>query len=315
MIRIRCLLGGLCALVLIWNQTAMASPDVVVSIKPLHSLVSAVMHGVGQPRLLIQGTETPHSFALKPSQARFLNDADAVFWVGQGLEGFLAKPLETLSRQAKIITFSKELKLLPYRRNGMWAEKEDADHHEKHDHDDNHGHGETDPHFWLDPMLAQSAVSIIVRTLSEIDGDNGALYRRNGDALAGRLNALHLRTQAKLGAVRVVPYLVFHDAYQYLEKRYRLNVIGTVTLNPEYRPGARHLDAVRRRAGKSDVQCIFREPQFQPSMLNVVVADTAMRIAVLDPLGASQEPGPDAYFKIMEALSDSLTACLSERTG
>lgn len=313
MTRTRCLLGGLCALVLIWNQTALASPDVVVSIKPLHSLVSAVMKGVGQPRLLIQGTGTPHSFALKPSQARLLSNADAVFWVGQGLEGFLVKPLETLPEQAKIVTFSKELNLLPYRRKGMWAEKGDADHTEKHDHD--HGHGETDPHFWLDPTLVQSAVSIVVRTLSEIDGDNGAVYRRNGDALADRLSALHLRIQAKLGTVRAAPYLVFHDAYQYLEKRYRLNAIGTVTLNPEYRPGARHLDAVRRRAGQADVQCIFREPQFHPSMLNVVAADTALRVAVLDPLGASLEPGPDAYFKIMDELSDSLAACLSERTG
>lgn len=313
MTRIRCLLGGLCALVLVGNQAAMASPDVVVSIKPLHSLVSAVMKGVGQPRLLIQGAETPHSFALKPSQARFLHEADAVFWVGQGLEGFLAKPLETLPRQAKVITFSKELKLLPYRREGMWAAKDDADGHEKHDHD--HGHGEIDPHFWLDPVLVQSVVSIVVQTLSEVDGNNDTLYRRNGDALVDMLIALHLRTQAKLETVRAVPYLVFHDAYQYLEKRYRLNSIGTVTLNPEYRPGAKHLDAVRRRVRQTDVRCIFREPQFQPSMLNVVVADTAMRVAVLDPLGASLEPGPDAYFKIVDKLSESLLACLAERTG
>ena len=311
MTRIRCLLGGLCALVLVWNQEAMASPDVVVSIKPLHSLISAVMKDVSHPHLLIQGVETPHSFALKPSKARFLQDADAVFWVGRDLEGFLAKPLETLPRQAKIITFSKELKLLPYRRAGIWAAKGDADRHEKHDH----GHGKTDPHFWLDPVLVQSVVSIVVRTLSEIDGGNATLYQRNGDALLDRLIALHLRTEAKLKTIRAVPYLVFHDAYQYLEKRYRLNSIGTVTLNPEYRPGAKHLDAVRRRAEQRDVRCIFREPQFHPSMLNVVVADTAMRVAVLDPLGASLEPGPDAYFEILDQLSNSLSACLAENSG
>lgn len=337
MIRVRGLSGALCVLALMWSQAAMAAPDVVVSIKPIHSLVSSVMQGVGEPHLLVQGAESPHSFSLRPSQARVLHDADAVFWVGRGLEDFLVKPLKTLSRQAKIVSFLNELELLSYRHEGVWAENKGMDHHDKEaghhdkhaDHQDKetdhhekegdrhekheHDHGVTDPHFWLDPTLAVTAVSIIVRQLSEIDGKNEALYRRNGEALVVRLKALHLQTQAKLDSVRAVPYLVFHDAYQYFEKRYQLNAIGTVTVNPEYRPGAKHIDAVRRHAGQADAQCIFREPQFRPSMLNVIVADTEMRVAVLDPLGASLDPGPDAYFKVIDALSDSLSACLSEK--
>ncbi|NKB57755.1 MAG: zinc ABC transporter substrate-binding protein [Alphaproteobacteria bacterium] len=309
-------LSALLLLSVLGVGSAMAAPPaVVVSIKPLHSLVTAVMRGIAPAELLIGGAETPHSFALKPSQARSLQRADAVFWVGADLEGFLVKPLETLSRRAKVVALSKSVTLLPYRRDGMWNVAEDADDHTKHDQEHRHERGTHDLHFWLDPVLVQTATETIVRTLSDIDNANAARYRRNGDALIARLAALNERLRETLEPVRSVPYLVFHDAFQYFEKRYGLKAIGTVTLNPEHRPGARHLDAVQQRVARGDIRCVFREPQFQPSMLNTIVANRALRISVLDPLGATLASGPDTYFTILENITDSLSDCLERRTG
>src|SRR5919106_6675550 len=79
------------------------APAVVVSIKPIHALVAGVMAGVATPELLIEGAGSPHSYALRPSQAQALEEADVVFWVGEGLEAFLEKPLAALSGNAKVV--------------------------------------------------------------------------------------------------------------------------------------------------------------------------------------------------------------------
>ncbi len=291
-----------------------ANPAVVVSIKPLHSIVSSVMQGVAQPVLLTSGAASPHGFALKPSQARLLQDADAIFWVGADLERFLVKPLQTLPRHAQVIAVSKTLKLLSFRDGGTWTSDDHTEGHatDKHAHHDDHG--TKDPHFWLDPVRVKSILSIVVRTLSEIDAEHAALYQANGEALSHRLDALDKRLQQKLTPVRTLPYLVFHDAYQYFEKRYGLQAVGTIRLDPEYRPGARHLTAIQRRIAEGDIRCVFREPQFHPPALNKGTAFGALRIAVLDPLGAQHEAGADAYFHMMDGLANSVTMCLASES-
>lgn len=297
---------GVFLLVLAAVTPAVAAPAVVVTVKPLHSLVAAVMRDVAAPALLIDGAASPHGFALRPSQARMLQDADAVFWVGPALERFMVRPLETLPRRARVVALLPAVSGLPYRggaiRSGAAEERE-------HRHDDH----ATDPHFWLDPLRAKAVVPEIVRTLAALDGANAARYEANGKALAAALEALNARLQARLAPVRKVPFLVFHDAYQYLEARYGLGAVGAVALDPERQPGARHLAEIRRRAARGEVRCLFGEPQFPPALLTTIARETGVRVAILDPLGASVPPGPDAYFRIMEALADSLAGCLGSK--
>ena len=78
---------------------AAAEIDVVASIKPVHSLVASVMEGVGEPILLVKGTGSEHSYSLRPSEARALEQAEVVFWVGETMETFLIKPLRGAGRQ------------------------------------------------------------------------------------------------------------------------------------------------------------------------------------------------------------------------
>jgi zinc transport system substrate-binding protein len=201
---------------------------------------------------------------------------------------------------------------LPYRIEGIWGGGEKYGGHESRDERSRRA---ADPHFWLDPLRVRKAVSKIVQTLSEIDRPNVARYRANGDALARRLTSLHDRLEEKTSPVRRIPYLVFHDAYQYFETLYGLNALGTVKRDPEYRPGARHLAAIQQMVARGNLRCIFREPQFEPSLLDMISAQGALRVAVLDPLGAALEPGPEAYFTLLENMADNLTACLGAGTG
>ncbi len=274
---------------------------VVVSVLPLHSLVSGVMAGLGVPRLLVRGASSPHDTSLRPSDARALTGAQVVIWAGPTLESFLIKALEVLARDARVVTLTEEasLRRLPLPGSAPGSALGAGE-----------GPGAVDPHLWLDPVNARRMVAIFAAALAETDPDNAEAYRANATRLAGRLDALDAELRGRLAPVRQVPYLVFHDATAYFAARYRLNQVGAFAVNPEIRPGARHLSALRRRIRDEGVACVFIEPQFSPALVEAVTGGTAVRVAPLDPLGAGLAPGPEAYFRIMRALADNLVACL-----
>jgi len=201
---------------------AAAEITVVASIKPVHALTAAVMQGAGTPHLIVQGGASPHAMSLKPSDARALQGADVVVWVGEGLEPFLEAPLETLAGGAAVVELAEApgLTRLPYREGGAWEahtdhEEEEA-HADEHGHDHDHGHEGIDMHLWLDPANAKAMVAAIAAALTAADPDNAALYRANAEATAQKLGALAQEIAADLGAVKDVPFVVFHDAFQCL---------------------------------------------------------------------------------------------------
>ena len=282
-----------------------AQPQVAASIKPAHALAAGVMRGVGEPRLLIPGGASPHEYSLKPSDARALGAAQVVFWIGPELESFLVKPLANapIARSVALMD-APGVTVLPRREGGIW---------ETHDHDHDHDHAPAasrDAHVWLDPVNAIAMVRRMVAVLGEVDPIHQAEYARNGAALIERLERLNQQLAAALAPVRERPYLVFHDAYQYFERRYGLNAVGSVVLDPEQRPGAKRVADIQARIRARKVRCVFSEPQFQPALVETVIADSAARRGTLDPLGADLPAGPDAYFQLLEGLAEALRGCL-----
>jgi zinc transport system substrate-binding protein len=283
---------------------------VVASIKPVHSLVAGVMEGVGEPVLLVKGAGSEHSYSLRPSEARALAGAAVVFWVGETLETFLIKPLQTLASDAQVVELSGTpgLILYPTREGGTWEAHEPED--EQAGGDADHGHGETDMHVWLDPRNAKVLVDAIARTLRAADPGNAARYEANAARLRDQLDELDRTLEGRLAAVRDRPYVVFHDAYQYFERRYGTNALGAITINPTQRPGAQRLNEIQARLAQLDAACVFAEPQFEPALVETVVERTDARRGVLDPLGMGYEAGPGQYFLLMEGLADALVECL-----
>jgi zinc transport system substrate-binding protein len=264
-------------------------PSVVASIKPLHSIVAAVMRGVEAPRLLVGGGASPHAHALRPSQVRALGDADVVFWVGETMEGFLAKTLRTLPERTRVVELTA-LDGVDFLHRG--------------------GDRAIDPHFWLDPSVVRAVVPAIVGALTAVDGGNGEVYRANGRTLSARLDALDAELRERLKPIAERPFLVFHDAYGYLPRRYPLNIVGAITVSPDRPAGARHLSRIRTLGAA----CVFTEPPFQPKVAEMIVAGTGARLAALDPLGTALEPGPELYFDLMRDLATSIVDCLTPRT-
>ena len=301
---------------LLFMPLAYAETKVIASIKPLHSLVSFVMDGVGTPDILVDGSSSPHTFQLKPSHATMLQEADIVFWIGEDLESFLETPLESISKNSKHITLmeSDEIELLKFREKNIFDEHDEHDEHadehgDEHDgHDDHeHAHGEHDIHFWLDPEIAKTIVKIITRELSEIDPANAPSYESNSIKALNEIDQLISKTKGKINSD--AKYVVFHDAYQYFEKRFGIEVVGALTVNPEVLPGAKQLSEIREVIEHENVNCLFSEPQFNPGIAEMIAKDTGVRAAILDPLGAELEPGKDLYFDLIGDMASSFESC------
>ena len=293
----------------------MAASDikVLVSIKPFHSLVSAIMQDVSEPLLLINGNNSPHSYALRPSSAENLQQADLVFWGGEILEGFLTKPLQSLASRAKLVSLQETagLRLLPLRSGIGWQKHETDSANDHSAEDETTSTSGTDPHIWLDPYNAKIISSKIVEILTAMDPQNAQSYRRNGEKYGLRLELLDRKLKAEMTKVAETPYMVFHDAYQYFEKRYQLNVVGSMTLHIGFGSSVRRLTAVRKTIQKEKIRCIFSEPQFSPKLLQTVIAGTNVKQGTLDPLGAGLESGAELYFTLLNNLSHNLSSCLN----
>jgi zinc transport system substrate-binding protein len=303
-------------------DAAAAAPEVVVSIKPLHSLAARIMAGVGEPTLLVGGNASLHTYSLKPSQAAALEAADLVVWVGPGFESFLVEPLEALAGEARVLaaTDVPGMLLLPPREGGSWEAHEDEHEGEAHEdeeavehEDEEHAHeaGEVDGHVFLDPANAMTMAAALTAALEELDPANAAAYAANGQSLQGELAALDQEIAATLAAVRDQHFVVFHDAYQYFEARYGLAAIGSITVSPEQQPGARRLTEIRDKIAALHAVCIFAEPGFEPALIETLVAGTDARSGILDPEGAALPAGPELYSALLRALAKSLRDCLA----
>ena len=330
------LFGPLAGILLILTPLK-ADINVVTSIKPLHSLTSYIMEGVGEPDLIIDGVASPHNFQIKPSHAKMLQKADLVIWVGEDLESFLPSALKSIPKNAVVFELLDQsgLKKLKFREKNIFeghddhdehghdehAKKEDdhddhddeehakkEDDHDDHGHDEHgHAHGEYDPHIWLDPSNAKVIVKKITNQLSKIDKDNSSVYKANSKKLLKDLDGLIKEVKNEIN--KDASFVVFHDAYQYFEKRFGINVIGALTVNPDVMPGAEQLAEIREVIEHEKAKCIFSEPQFNPNIINSIASDTGVKTGVLDPLGANIDKGKNMYFDLIKDMSNSLKDC------
>ena len=314
---------------------ANAETKVVASIKPIHSLASYLMDGVSEPGLIVDGYASPHSFAMKPSHAKMLQEADLIFWVGEDMESFLEKPLKSIAKKAEKIELMeiKGLNKLKFRERNIFddhddhghddehkedghddhAKKEDDhghdDEHKEDGHDDHegHAHGEYDPHIWLDPSNAKVILKEMAEHLIEKDQKNTSIYKSNLKKALKELDKLTKDVKSDLN--KEFKSIVFHDAYQYFEKRFDINVMGAFTVNPDVMPGAEQLAEIREIIEHDKVSCVFSEPQFNPDIINAVAKDMNISTGVLDPLGATLDPGKDLYFDLISNMSKSFKGC------
>lgn len=316
-------------------------PQVVTDIAPIHALAAQVMDGVGVPELLVRPGQSPHSYALRPSQARALQEADLVVWVGEGLSPWLEKPLAALAGKGRMLELmeAEGTVKLPYRRAddilaAAGAGHDDHDHeghdHEGHDdagHDEeqdqeeagheeaghNHDHhGSYDPHGWLDPQNGSVWLGLIAGQLAGLDPEHADLYRANAAKGQAEIAAAVSEVSEAVAAMQGVPFVSYHDAFQYFEARFGLTLVGTVTPGDATDPSPAQLDRLRDRLEDLGVRCAFAEPQFDTGLLQAAVSGRDIPILELDPLGREHALGAGLYPALIRDLGAQFAACVAD---
>ena len=313
-----------------FNVFASETKGVITTIKPIESLVNAVIGDTGKTVSLIPPEISPHEFRLKPSDVRILQNSNIVFYISSHLETGIVKMFKNLPKNIKTINLMEETGIdhLSIRDNEAWElhdhddhEKHDAkdekhDDHDKHDakdekHDDHDKHdAKDDIHIWLDPDNAIKIVRKINKELSLFFPKNAMTYNDNSSKFINELESLKIELKKELLPIKDKPYIVFHDAYQYFERAFELNAIGSIALENDVASSPKQISFIKDKILKSQATCVFQEPQFDSKLVKTVVEGTKVRIGTLDPIGVNILEKENFYLQLLRNMSKSLKKCL-----
>ena len=312
-------------LILFSNSTVFAAETkgVVTTIQPINSLVSAVIGNTGKTISLIPAEISPHEFKLKPSDAKKMQEANIIFFVSNHLESGVTKVFKNLPKNIKIIDLLEEtgIEHLAIRDNEAW-ERHDHHGHEGHDdHDDHDKHGKEhddhddhqskdDVHIWLSPDNAIKIVKKVNEELSLLFPDNASQYKENSNNIINKISDLKSELTKDLAPIKDKPYVVFHDAYQYFEKAFGLNAVGSVALEGDIASSPKQISFIKDKIKKLNASCVFQEPQFDSKLVKIVVEGTNAQIGTLDPLGVNISGKENFYIQLLKNMAKSLKECL-----
>jgi zinc transport system substrate-binding protein len=301
------------------SLSANAVPSVATDITPVHSLVSQVMAGVGKPNLLIQSGASPHHYSLSPSEAEALEEADLVFWIGEGLTPWLERSLENLSPN------SNKIELLEAKGTTTYAFREGAtfDAHDDNDleteeetahgtdEDAHHDHSGIDPHAWLDPANGKVWLDVIARALVEKDPENATKYLENAAIGKAEIDAAISLIEATTVQFNSKQFIVFHDAYQYFERRFKIQAAGSISISDASKPSPARIAEIIKVVTDLNISCVFTEPQYNPGVVKAVFGGTGVNTSgVIDPLGSGLVIGVNLYSNLLIEIAEGLQSCL-----
>ena len=309
---------------LLLSGTASANiPKVVTDIPITHSLVTRVMAGIGMPDLIVDRGASPHEYSLRPSNAASLEAADLVFWISNGLTPWLDDALNTLARNAKVIELmdAKGATVLSFREGATFEphshqhkQHEDGHDEDKHDEDghdeDEHATGNVDPHGWLDPYNGRIWLDVIATALSKIDPTNSDIYFANATQAKADIDTVISELEATLAEFRGTNFIVYHDAYQYFEKRFDVLAAGSISLGDVSDPSPARIAEVRKKVEELGIICVFSEPQFNSELVRTVTDGVSVKTRVIDSLGTQFTLGPDFYLNVLRGIAQSMASCL-----
>ena len=315
------------------NVFATETTGVISTIQPINSLVSAIIGNTGKSITIIPSEQSPHDFKLKPSDVKVLQNGNIIFYVSNHLESSITKVFKNLPKNIKLINLMEEsgVNHLAIRDNDAWErhdhhghddhdvhdkhgkKHDDHDDHDKHEkkHDDHDDHEkEDDVHVWLSPDNAIKIVQKVNKVLSLYFPENSKIYNDNTTKFIDKIRNLKMELVKELSPIKNKPYIVFHDAYQYFEKTFELNAVGSVALEGDIASSPKQISIIKDKIVKSKASCVFQEPQFDSKLVKIVVEGTDAKIGTLDPLGVNISENKDFYLQLLTNMTKSLKECL-----
>ena len=292
---------GLTFLLFLNNVGAQSTPNIVVSIKPIHSITSALMEGVSRPKLLLESNDSAHTFHLKPSQLNLLSNADLVITIGDSFETGLNKTLGNIKDGSRVIVSEiNDIRLYDFR-------NVDINEMNKDEHTD---HDEYDLHLWLDIDNMIKTAQYISEKLIEIDPENINTYKTNLNKNHSRLNKLKSELREQLTPFRPERFAIFSDTLQYFEKSFQLQKPVIVTPYHGARLSIHRTLEARNKMKDLKIKCLLYGPENTSKKVDVLTEDLPIKAVSIDILGAKLNAGSDQYFNLMKGLSSQLVECL-----
>ncbi|MEJ2454423.1 MAG: SCO family protein [Candidatus Thiodiazotropha sp.] len=269
-----------------------SSLRVVVSVKPLHSIVAGLMQGIEGPVLLIDDDTLPYRYTPDSDAIELLKEADLLFWVGPELEPGLAQSLQSLDtpRLERIELLSnRELKILPSR--------SDPD--------------QRDPVFWLDNRNVLILLDDITRLLQDRDPMRAHLYERNRRQMLERLARIDREYEYGYRGMKAGLGVQYYDTLQYFEQAYALKILAHAGGSPLQPLQAGDLLTARQRLVSGEAVCLLSEKGMPTDNIDLVLQGTAANHGILNSFGVGMQPGPDLYFELMDYNTDQIKRCLN----
>jgi zinc transport system substrate-binding protein len=281
-------------------------PDtIVVSIKPLYSLVSHLTEGISKPVLLMKQMQSPHHYNMRPSERRLLANAKMIIWTGPQMESYLNKIIEQQSNSTIIVSAmqAENLKLLS---------KRNFHSHHRNEHTSAASNEELnmiDPHIWLSADNSMAISKHITALLIHYDPENTEQYNKNLETLLSKIEQMKGFIKTNLKSHNE-PFIAYHDAFQYFEDENKLNYIDSINLSDETGVSLKHLHQIKRRIEQHNIQClVYQAPK--PAIIDTLISQNSVKAVALDPLGVNIDDDKNAWFVIMRQLTLNFNHCLS----
>ncbi len=276
---------------------------IVVTIKPVYSLVAHLTDGISTPTLLSSNMQSPHHHNIRPSERRLIDHADMIIWLGPQMETYLGKIIQ---QQKNIVNVSlmqaNNLSLL--NRRSM------------HSHNDKDKKALTpttvDQHIWLSSTNAKAISHYINEKLIAADAKNTERYKQNLKNLLHKIEQTDSEIRQILKNNRQ-PFIVAHDAFQYFEKEYNLNYVAALNSGDDTNTSLKHLSKIKSLIEEKKIKCIaYQQPK--PALINTLTKNTEIKTAALDPLGINitenKSSNHNAWFEVMQKLAYNFHQCL-----
>lgn len=302
--------------VLFANQIWAEQPlKVVATIAPIYYLAEDIMKGSNHKlTLLVEAGSSPHDAHFKPSMVKNLQNADLVFMIDEHFETFIEKSSRR-NKKKNFVKFAaqKKILLLPQRELNIWQyEGDKKGHSQHHHHEHSHPHGKWDYHIWLHTDNAIIMAQVIAQKLGDLDPENQELYNTNLTTLSKKIEDAKREIATKLAPYQEYGFVTFHDAYQYFEKEFKLNGVGTISVEPEQKLNMHRFKKLYQVIKEKGAWCIFAEPQFPADQVNKIANKADIYSGVLDPLGSSVKGEGNKYVLLLQNLSDNMVNCFKQ---
>lgn len=278
--------------------------EIVVSIKPLHSLVCALTKNIAHPILLLDGYFSPHHVQLTPSQVQAIKNAKLFIWIGPAYEQSLYTHVMALKEKVLTIQDSSLIQLKPLRNGRFWDKEScchyDDEHHHNHEHDEAEDYIQ-DGHIWLDPLTMMKVVDVVLQYLKSLYPAYQTVLEKNAKAYQKRLRTLHQDLLKQMEPYKGQTYIIQHDGNQYFDNAFGVQTIATISIDPNIPVSAGHLIKIRNAIsnGKIHPKCLYAERQIDSTLAKNYANTLKLSFAILDYLGVDIPAGDGAYEGLM----------------